>query len=111
MAAIALARGLYMTQLRGVLRHFPREQLLLVQLERCVLDPEAELRRTYEFLGLDGSFVPPEPGQKVHAGGPMELDADMLEDVAQVLKADAAELARTFPEIDLSLWPSVRKSG
>ena len=35
----------------------------------------------------------------------------MLEDVAQVVKADAAELARTFPEIDLSLWPSVRQSG
>ena len=110
-AGIALARSLYMTQLRGVLRHFPREQLLLVQLERSVLDPEAELRRTYGFLGLDHSFVPPEPGRKVHAGGPMELDADMLEDVAQVVKVDAAELARTFPEIDLSLWPSVRHSG
>ena len=110
-AGIALARGLYMTQLRAVLLHFPREQLLVVQLERCMLDPEAELRRTYRFLGLDQSFVPPGPGQKVHAGGPIELGAEMLEDVAQVVKADAAELARNFPEIDLSLWPSLQRHG
>jgi hypothetical protein len=82
-----------------------------VQLERCELDPEAELRRTYEFLGLDGSFVPPDPGQKVHAGGPMELDAELLDDVAQAVRADAVDLARSFPEIDLSLWPSVQPRG
>jgi hypothetical protein len=110
-AGIALARSLYMTQLRGVLRHFPREQLLLVQLERCVADPEAELGRTYRFLGLDGSFVPRNPGQKVHAGGPMELDPEMLEDIAAAVSTDAVELARNFPEIDLSLWPSVQPRG
>jgi hypothetical protein len=108
-AGIAIARSLYMTQLRAVLLHFPREQLLVVQLERCMLDPEAELRRTYGFLGLDQSFVPPDPGQKVHAGGPIELEAEMLEDVAQMVRADAAELARSFPEIELSLWPSLQR--
>jgi hypothetical protein len=108
-ASIALARSLYMTQLRSVLLHFPREQLLLVQLERCILDPEAEVRRIYGFLGLDQSFVPPDLGQKVHAGGPIELSAELLEDVAQAVKADAAELARSFPEIELSLWPSLQR--
>ena len=74
-----------------------------------MLDPEAELRLAYVFLGLDGSFVPPDPGQMVHAGGPIELGAELLEDVAQVVKSDAAELARNFPEIDLSLWPSLQR--
>ena len=106
-ASIAFARGLYMAQLRAVLAHFPRERLLLLQFEQCMREPAAQLERTYEFLGLDPSFVPGEQEQRVNPGGTIELDDGLIEDVGRALAPDAAELARTFPEIDLSLWPGV----
>ena len=106
-AADALARSLYEPQLRRVLRRFDREQLLVLQLERCQADPAGQLRRTYEFLGLDPSFVPGEQQQRVNPGGTIELDHALIEDVGRALAPDAAELAHTFPEIDLELWPGV----
>ena len=106
-ASIAFARGLYMAQLRAVLAHFPRERLLLLQFERCMREPAAQLRRTYEFLGLDPSFVPGEQAQRVNPGGTIDLDDALIEDVGRALAPDAADLARAFPEIDLSLWPGV----
>ena len=45
-------RGLYCRQLQAWLNVFPRSQCLILQYEKCKLDPERELRRTFEFLGL-----------------------------------------------------------
>ena len=47
-----MERGRYAAQLEWWLRHFRREQLLLLQYERCVADPQGQLTRTFEFLGL-----------------------------------------------------------
>jgi hypothetical protein len=96
-----------MAQLRAVFAHFPRERLLLLQFERCMREPAAQLRRTYEFLGLDPSFAPGDQMQRVNAGGTIDLDDGLIADVGRALGPDAEELARTFPEIDLSLWPGV----
>jgi hypothetical protein len=104
---MALARSLYTTQLHGLLRHFPRERLLVQQFERCMLEPEVGLRRTYGFLGLDPDFLPDGLSRPVNVGGAIELEPQMLDDVAGALTPDAVELARRFPEIDLSLWPGV----
>jgi hypothetical protein len=107
-SSVALARSLYCPQPHGVLRHFPRDRLLVQQFERCMLEPEREVRRAYEFLGLDPRFVPADITRQVNTGGSIELEPAMLEDVAAVLRPDAEELARRFPEIDLSLWPAVQ---
>ena len=48
----AMDRGRYAAQLDWWLQHFPREQLLLLQYERCVADTQGQLSRTFEFLGL-----------------------------------------------------------
>ena len=48
----AMDRGRYAAQLAWWLRHFPREQVLLLQYERCVADTQGQLSRTFEFLGL-----------------------------------------------------------
>ena len=106
-SSIALARSLYTTQLHGLLRHFPRERLLVTQFERCMREPEAELRRTYGFLGLDPDFLPDGISRPVNVGGAIELEPQLVEDVAAAVTPDAEELARRFPEIDLSLWPGV----
>jgi hypothetical protein len=51
----AYLRGLYGAQLEALLAHFDRSQLLVQQYERCTREPLAELRRSYEFLGLKHS--------------------------------------------------------
>lgn len=109
-SGIALARSLYTGQLEAILRHFPRERLLVQQFERCMLEPEAELRRTYGFLGVDPDFVPADLSRRVNAGGTIDLEPELLADVAAAVTPDAVELARRFSEIDLSLWPGLRRS-
>jgi hypothetical protein len=47
-----LARGLYLEQLERWMRHFPREQFLILQSEILYRDSEACLRAVCEFLGL-----------------------------------------------------------
>jgi hypothetical protein len=115
-AGDALSRSLYAVQLRRVLRHFPREQLLVLQFERCLAEPEAELRRTYEFLGLEPGFVPPRLSERVNPGPSEErlpseagLPDWLEEDVAASFADDVKGLMEIEPriEIDLALWPSV----
>ena len=106
-SGIAFARSLYTGQLDAILRHFPRERLLVQQFERCMLEPEGELRRTYGFLGLDPDFLPEDRSRRVNVGGAIEFEPQLREDVAAALTPDAVELAHRFPEIDLSLWPGL----
>lgn len=54
----ALNRGLYNDPLRRWSSLWEADRLLVLQYERCVSDPEKELERTYDFLGLDNSFRP-----------------------------------------------------
>ena len=48
----AMDRGRYAAQLAWWLQHYPREQVLLLQYERCVADPQGQLTRTFAFLDL-----------------------------------------------------------
>jgi hypothetical protein len=101
--------GLYGLQARRLLRQFPREQVLLLQYERCVADPEAELARTYAFLGLDVSFVPASVARPVHQTTvekpilPPRFRARLVEGY----RRDTARLAALFPELELGLWRSL----
>ena len=101
-------RGFYCAQLRALLQHFPREQLLVQQHERCRAEPEAELRRAWAFLGVDPDAAElPEfseqVGQKVSRA---ELSPELREDLIAFWADDLAALGREFPEVDLALWPS-----
>src|SRR5205814_1154809 len=49
----AIWRGFYYQQLRHVLEFFPRDQVLVLQFERCVQDPVGEMERTWRFVGLE----------------------------------------------------------
>lgn len=51
-------QGLYATHLRQWLRHFAREQVLVVLLEDVETEPDAVCRTVYRFLGVDDSYVP-----------------------------------------------------
>jgi hypothetical protein len=106
-------RGFYFQQLRHVFEHFPREQVLVLQFERCVRDPVGEMERTWRFVGVD---PPPEPPERLlkhrQAGrGTPELPPELAADLAERYRDDSARLAELCPEIDLSLWTNVAGEG
>jgi hypothetical protein len=108
-ATAAVARGRYFEQLERLLRFFPRDQLLVLQFERCRDEPEGELARTHGFLGLDP--VSPsahllEPSQAPSEYPP--LDEWIREEVVQSLRPDTEALLAAFPELDRTLWPNFR---
>ncbi len=106
-------RGRYASQLAQLTTHFPREQVLVLQLERCSTTPEAELARTFEFIGADPSFCPPDLHERFHEGqGPVvKVPSDLLEFARQEYTLDARRLASDWPEIDLDLWPGVSSTA
>ena len=60
-----VSRGFYLRQVRRVLDAFPRESVLILQYERCCLDYEGQLDRTWEFLGVEPGFRPPSSARNV----------------------------------------------
>ena len=100
-------RGVYADQLVRLFAVFPREQVLVLQYERCVQDPVGELRRTFSFIGLDPApaarlaverRVNPSRGDKV-------VLSDAQRHILRVRYAPENErLAALLPDLDLTLW-------
>ena len=62
-------RARHASQLERLLRFFPAEQVLVLQYERCRVDPAGEYRRTVEFLGVrDPGVQPPLLGKPPSTG-------------------------------------------
>ena len=104
--------GLYAQQLDTVTRYFPREQVFLLQYERCLSKPASELARTYDRLGVDPEFRPAQITEPVNQGQgtPVALSRDFESEISDLYRADGARLAHDWPELDLDLWPSVGPS-
>ncbi len=92
-----------------MLNHFERDSLLVLQYERCRSNPQGELSRTLQFLGLD-PFDPPaallQYGANVTEGERYQPEARVREAFVDTLSGDLTRLLNDFPEIDPSLWPS-----
>jgi len=110
----ALARGMYAAQVRRLLEHFPREQVLVLQFERCRADPAAMLGVTFEFLGVDPERYPPsmrlhEP-RNASVRAPEPVDANLLAGLPEKYSADVKELIDLVGDaIDPRLWPSFQR--
>lgn len=104
----ALQRGLYHKQLERLLEHFPREQVLVLQYERCRQDPEGQLAATYRFLGLETLEQAPEAlaVQSRPQRWKPALSAGARAEIVARLSEDVARTAALCPEIELSLWPN-----
>jgi Sulfotransferase domain len=104
--ADAVDRGFYDGQLRRWDAVFAADRILVLQYERCLADPAAELARTYRFLGLD-PFVPEGMERRVSA---TQERAPLPEDVRQRLvdlyAADVSALAKSYPDLELERWPN-----
>jgi hypothetical protein len=106
-------RGFYFQQLRHVFGLFPRDQILVLQFERCVQDPVGEMARTWRFLDVDPPAKAPDrllKHRQVGRGTPA-LSPDLSEALAHRYREDSARLAELCPEIDLSLWTSLGGRG
>jgi hypothetical protein len=107
---LAFARGLYHEQITRLLEYFPREQVLILQYERCVREPAGELRRTFDFLGL-APFEPPAPADPEPRRPKKPKDELPEHAVAALTRAYRDEMRRVAelaPEVDLDLWPRFR---
>jgi hypothetical protein len=105
----AIERGRYASQLRRVLAWHDREQVLILQYERCRASPAAEYRRTLAFLGVDPghpSAVLAERRGTTQEAVKAPLWGDMLEALRAALEPEVFELAELAPEIDVGLWPN-----
>jgi hypothetical protein len=104
----ATERGRYASLLARLLEHFPREQVLVLQFEKCISRPEPEMARTYGFLGLDPDFRPPILDRRVSAARreKLVLPDDFCAALYREYEPEAVRLAAEWPEIDLSLWPN-----
>jgi hypothetical protein len=100
-------RGFYHRALGRWLECFDRDQLLILQYERCTADPVGQLNATFRFLGLP-EFTPPHLMAPQRRPVPVEagLDSDVTSRLIAVYQSDVLALADQVPEIDLSLWPN-----
>lgn len=105
-------RGVYADQLLRLWRTFPREQVLVLQFERCVRAPVAELRRTFTFLGLDPDAANAIDVAAVVNGsrGP-KVDLSLAQRTTLVARyaPENRRLAELLgDDLDLSLWAMPR---
>ena len=88
-------------------RAFPREQVLVLQVERCAADIPAQLARTFEFLGLT-SEVPADldTARRPDASpGPAPtLSTWQLDELARRYAPENDRLAALLPDLDMALW-------
>ena len=125
-AADAGGRGRYASQLRALWAQFEPESVLVLQLERCRLDPFGEYARMLRFLGLRDDVRPDLRGATLFglylrgrrvAGrvgdaflsgrlpGRRDLWPDAVESLVVDLEDEMGEVAAMVPELDLALWP------
>jgi hypothetical protein len=105
----AIARSLYQRQVERAFELFGRERVLVLQHERCVADPVAEMQRTQRFLGIEpaADASPRLRREKRSKRSKPELPAAFRDELRELMRDDARRLAELCPEIDISLWPSV----
>lgn len=97
----------YAQGLSNLISCFAKENILVLQYERCVANPVEQYRRTLGFLGLEHTGVDPPFTKRFNetgkpAFGEIEVDRSYL---AGVLQGDVLSAARLFPSIDLTFWP------
>jgi Sulfotransferase domain len=107
----AVRRGFYHDDLRRWFAHFPREQILILQYERCAADPAGQLARTYRFLGLE-----PVEFQGLHSrvnstAHTLGLGEDVRRRLVELYAPDVRALSKCFAEFDPSLWPNFTDGG
>jgi len=105
-------RGIYADQLLRLWAAFPRDQVLVLQFERCVREPAAELRRTFAFLGLDeapASAIDVTSVVNGSRGPKVDLSLEQRTTLVARYGPENSRLAALLGDgLDLSLWAMPR---
>ena len=106
--ADAVDRGCYGAQVTRLLASYPREQVRVLQFERCLADPVRALADTYAFLGVDPAHRarPLDPPGPTAPRARDRLDPATLERLRDLYRADVTLLAELSPDLDLAMWTS-----
>ncbi len=108
LAADAIERGRYASQLERLRRCFAPERMLVLQYERCREEPAEQYRRTLRFLGVEEDhtvdFERPRGTTTEAKKDPMW--PELRDALRTTLRPEVAALAALVPDLDLSLWPN-----
>lgn len=98
--------SLYFDRLTDIFGTFRAEQVLVLQYEVCRTDPDRELRRTLEFLGLDPDRAPRQEadGWVPGVGYRTDLPDHVMRVAKPAIEEQARRAAAEFGCIDLDLW-------
>lgn len=104
----ALMRGFYGRQIQRLIEAVGRDNILVLQYERCAQQPAAEFARTLEFLGV--SPFTPEGGLLTRRfnqtlGDKGSLSSKEEKALVAEYEPEVALLKELVPDIDLTLWP------
>lgn len=104
-------RSLYSTQIEWLRTRFPQDAILILQYERCVIDPAQQLARTYRFLGVDDGHRPWLLRRRVNVtpGPKALLDTGTERRLLELYADEIRRLPALAPDVDLGLWPCVRR--
>jgi len=67
-----LERGFYINQIEGLLKYYPREQLLILKSEEMRQDPLKVYKKVFDFLGVDHTKVKYDPHINAKKYSPMD---------------------------------------
>ena len=102
----AINCSLYAQSIKQLLRYFNRNQILLLQYEKCKMNPQQEIARTYKFLGIDEQYQPQNIQRLVHKRKYVipPLKPKERQHLAEYFTDDVRSTVKMFPEIDITLW-------
>ena len=95
-------RGFYAHQVRRLFNIFGKEKCLILLNEQLRNDHKKTLRRIFEFLGVDSSFVPRE-ASVFEQEYPNKIDNQLRSSLIETFYFDIKELEK-FLRRDLSKW-------
>lgn len=106
--ANAVARGFYAGPLQRFTEHFPEQQVLVLQYERCVADPRGQLERTLRFLGLETGPLSLSVDARISPtlSAKPRLADDARRRLRDLYADDVAALGARYPDLDIGLWPN-----
>ena len=95
-------RGFYAHQVRRLFKIFGARNVLILLSEELRSDHKKTLRRVFEFLDVDSSFVPPEASvfEQEYSG---KIDNQLRSRLIDIFQFDIKELERMLGK-DLSRW-------
>jgi hypothetical protein len=110
LASNAIFYSMYHGQVKRALEILGRDRVLVLQYERCVDDPLAQMQRTQRFLGLEPLETIPVrlrvPSGGIEWGEESELPDRVRSELSSALADDVRQVAEICPEIDPGLWPN-----